>query len=148
MARHAGRASQVVVVVDVAIDALPRRHGMRTGQNESGGGVIELAIGPGHGVVTLLAGRREPGMRDWRCSRVVVRLMATHARSSGDVVVVVDVAVRTLPRRHRVRTAQREPGGAVVEGCIQPTGGAVTLLAGLREVRRHVIRIRRALEIL
>jgi len=132
----------------VAIDALPRRHGVRTRQNESGRGVIELAVGPCHHVVTLLAGRREPGMRDRRCCRVVVRLMATHAGSSGDVVVVIDVTVGTLARRHGMRTAQREPGGAVVKRCIQPTGGAVTLLAGLREVRRHVIRIRRALEIL
>jgi|SRR5437763_400429 len=121
---------------------------MRTRQNESGGGMIELAVGPRHHVVTLLAGRREPGMRDRRCCRVVVRLMATDAGGGGDVVVVIDVTVGTLARRHGMRTAQREPGGAVVEGCIQPTGGAVTLLAGLREVRRHVIRIRRALEIL
>ena len=39
------------------------------------------------------------------------------------------------------------PRGAVVEGGIQPAGGVVTLLTGLREIRRHVIRIRRALEI-
>ena len=144
---HASGAGQVVIVVNVAIDALARRHGMRTGQNESGRGVIELAIGPGHRVVTLLASCREPGMRHRRGRRVVVGLMATDAGGYGDVVVVIDVTVRALTRRHGVRSAQREPSGAVVEGCIQPTGRVVTLLTGLREIRRHVIRIRRALEI-
>ena len=79
---------------------------------------------------------------------VVVGLVTTHAGRGGEVVVVIDVTISTLPRRHGVRAGQREPGGVVVEGCIQPAGGVVALLAGLREVRRHVIRIRRALEIL
>ena len=146
--RHAGGAGQVVVVVDVAIRAEAWRHGVRAGQNESGGGVIEVAIGPGHRVVALLAGCRESGMR-YRCGRrVVVGLVATDAGGRGEVVVVIDVAIRAEARRHRVRTAQRETGGAVVEGCVQPTRSAVALFAGLREIRRHVIRVRRALEIL
>ena len=150
MATHAGGRGDVVIPVYVTVEALTRRHRVRSGQGESGAGVVEFAVGPKHGVMAALARRGEVRghvVHRAEC-RVVVGLMAADAGSSGDVVVVVDVAVRTLPRRHRVRTAQREPGGAVVEGCIQPTGGAVTLLAGLREVRRHVIRIRRALEIL
>ena len=134
----------------MAIDALARRHRVRSGQGESGAGVVEFAVSPKHRIVATLACCRE--MRRHvihRCSSgVVVGLMAAHAGSCGDVVVIIDVAVRTLPRWNRVRSSQREPGGVVVEGCIQPTGSAVTLLTGLREVRRHVIRIRRALEIL
>ena len=109
--------------------------------------MVEFAVGPKHRVVTLLAGGRESGMRHRRRRRVVVGLVATDAGGRGDVVVVIDVTVRALTRRHGVRSAQREPSGAVVEGCIQPTGRVVTLLTGLREIRRHVIRIRRALEI-
>ena len=133
MTRHARRARQVVVVVDVTIRALARRYGVRTGQNESGGRVIELPVGPGHSVVTLLARCRETGMRDWRCSRVVVSLMATDAGRRRDVVVVVDVTVRTLPRRHGMRTRQNESGGRVIELAIRPGHGVVTLRAGCRE---------------
>ena len=93
---------------------------MRSGQGESGTGVVEFAIGPKHRVVATLARGREMGRHviHRRSGRVVVGLMAAHARSSGDVVVVIDVAIRTLPRRHRVRSSQREPGGVVVESCI------------------------------
>ena len=150
MATHASRSGDVVIPVYVTIEALTRRHRVRPSQSESGAGVVEFAVGPKHGVMAALARRGEVRghvVHRAEC-RVVVGLMAAHAGSSGDVVVVVDVAVRTLPRRHRVRSSQREPGRVVVESCIQPAGGAVTLLTGLREVRRHVIRIRRALEIL
>jgi hypothetical protein len=36
----------------------------------------------------------------------------------------------------------------VIKGCIRPVARAVALLAGLRETRCDVVRIRRALEIL
>jgi hypothetical protein len=150
MATHAGGCGDVVIPVYVTIQALSRRHRVRSSQGKSGAGVVEFAVGPKHSVMAVLARRREVRgdvVHRAEC-RVVVGLMAAHAGSSCDVVVVVDVAVRTLPRRHRVRSRQREPGGVVVESCIQPTGGAVTLLTGLREVRRHVIRIGCALEIL
>jgi len=63
------------------------------------------------------------------------------------MVVVVNVAVSTLPRRNRVHAGKRKPGTVMVERCIQPGGRAVTLVAGLREIRGHVIRIGRALKI-
>src|SRR5438270_11852810 len=101
---------------------------MRTRQNESGGGMIELAVGPRHHVVTLLAGCREPGMRDRRCCRVVVRLMATHAGSSGDVVVVIDVTVRALARRHRVCAGQRDRKSVVEGRGVDPGGGVIIMM--------------------
>ncbi len=62
------------------------------------------------------------------------------------VVIPVYVALRALQRR--MRAGQREAGGRVVERRIPPRGSRVALLAGLREIRLHVVRIRRPLEIL
>ena len=121
---------------------------MRARQLKTGGGVVEGRIGPEHGVVAGFAGRREARMRHRRGRVVVIGLMARHTRGAGQVVVIVDVAIRTLPRRGRVRPGQREPRAVVVERRVQPGRGAVAGIASLREVRRHVIRIRRALVIL
>ncbi len=46
MARVAGHAAQVVVVVDVAVGAFAGRHGMAAGQKESSGGVVKLRVQP------------------------------------------------------------------------------------------------------
>ena len=74
--------------------------------------------------------------------------MAGHARRAAQVVIVVDVAIGTGTRRYSVQAGEREPRGCVVEGCVHPVGRVVTLIAGLREICRHVIRVRRALIIL
>ena len=55
MTGHAGRARQVVVIVDVAIDALTRWHGVHTGKRESCGIVIKRGIRPCRYGVALLA---------------------------------------------------------------------------------------------
>jgi len=47
-----------------------------------------------------------------------------------------------------VRAGQRESGGGVIESRIVPGRRAVALLARLREIRAHVIRRSRSLEIL
>jgi len=141
--RHARRAGQVVVVVDVAIDALARRHDVRTRQNESGGRVVELAVGPGHSVVTLRARGWETGMRNRRGRRVVVGLVAAHAGGRGDVVVVIDVTIRTLPRGHGMRTGQNESRGRVIELAICPGHSVMTLLAGCGEAGMRYRRGRR-----
>ena len=93
---------QAVVVIDMAVGAQSRRHGMHASQREAGGGVIELAICPGNGVVAIGACGREARVRYRRdCLRVVI-LVATDAGRVGDVVVVVDMAVGALPGRNRV----------------------------------------------
>jgi len=71
-------AGQIIVVVDVAIGAYARGNGVRVGQRESSGGVIELSVGPVHRVVAAFAGRRKARLDVVHRSRrgVVVLQMA------------------------------------------------------------------------
>ena len=139
-------AGQIVVIVHVALGAL---HGsMGAGQGESGGGVIKGRAGPGGRAVALLAGLREPGSHviGVRGALEIFQVAAHACRVRGrQVVVVVDVALRAL--HGRVRPGQGEPGSGVIESRACPGGGAVALLASLREAGRNVIGIRSALEI-
>lgn len=99
--------------------------------------------------MALIAGLGEVGRDVIRIGRaLIVSQVAAHARRVRNVVVVVDVAVGALPRRYRVHSRQRESGAVVIERCIRPRRGVVTLLARLREVRGDVIRIRCSLIIL
>ena len=116
VARVASRAGQVVVVALMAVGAEPWRHGVHARQRKSCGRVIELAVGPLHRVMTLFAGGGEAGMRHWAQRFVVVVLVATHAGGAGDFVVIVDVAIAALTRRHGVRPGQRKSGLRVIEG--------------------------------
>lgn len=61
MAGHAGRGGQVVVVIDVAVQANARWIGVRIGQREAGAGVVEFGVQPGIGAVALLAIRGKAG---------------------------------------------------------------------------------------
>ena len=98
----AERAVQGVVVTDMAVDTLPRWHSMRSGQREACGRVIKLGIDPGHSVMAVFAGRREARMGNRSRGGSVVLLVTSVAQGAIQRVVVVDVAVRTLPRRGRV----------------------------------------------
>ena len=150
VARIAQSAIQRVVVVDVTIGAAARRHRMRVGQRKPGCRVVKLAIGPLNGVVAGIASRREPrsGVR-YGCGRIVViRLVARHASFARQVVIIVDVAIRTYPGRNCVRAGEGEPGAGVVEGRVHPVRRVVTRIAGLREIRGDVIRIGGSLKIL
>ena len=112
--------------------------------------MVKRGVGPQTGVVTGFASGRECGcdVVHRRLRIVVIRLMARDAGGSGQVVIVVDVTIRTCPRRNGVTAREREPGGAVIERGVEPGAGAVALFAGLREIRGDVIGIGRSLEIL
>jgi len=147
MAVHASRAVQRVVVIDVTVGTLARRHGVQARQGKSGGGVVELSIAPLHRVVALLAGSGECGVR-YRGGRVVVILLvATDASGGGDAVVVVDVTVAALARRHVVRSGQRKSGFGMIERRRLPGRSVVAGVARLRESARDVTGVGRVLEI-
>lgn len=59
VASHACRAGQVVVIVNVAVSALPRGHRVRVGQWKADSRVIELRIQPAIRAVALFAGGPE-----------------------------------------------------------------------------------------
>ena len=117
-------------------------------QDKSGSGVIELGVGPLHGVVALLAGRRESLMGHRSGGVIVVGLVATDARCNRDVVVVVGVTIGALTRRHHMRTGQRESRLGVIEGCGLPGRSVVARTASLRESTGNVVGIGGSLEIL
>ncbi len=149
VAAHAGAAGQVVVVVDVAVGAGTWRHGVQAGEREPGAVVIEGGVEPGAGAVTLFAGLREIRSDVIRIGgSLEILQVAAHAGRGGEVVVVVDVAVGAGARRYRVQAGEREPGAVVIKRGIQPGAGVVALVAGLREVRRHVIGIGGSLVVL
>ena len=130
VARHAGRARNVVVVVDVTVGTRPRRNRVRSGQHKSRRGVVELTVAPLHRVMALLAGGGEPGMGHG-CGRVVViGLMATDAGRARQVVVIVDVAIGALTRRNGMCSREGEVHHRVVERCRRPGNGRVALGAG------------------
>lgn len=128
MARIAKGSGDVVVVVDVTIRALPRRHSMESSQRPARLRVVEGAIHPVNGVMTHLAscGKLCRDVIDRRLRIVVVVLMATHTAGIGDVVVVVEVAIGARPRRNGVHTSQCPASRRVVEGAIHPVGSVVT----------------------
>ena len=103
--------------------------------------VVKRRPRPCCGVVTRLASgweklrlRRVTGVR----GVVVIRLMAPDARRRQRREVVVDVAIGTLPRRHRVRTGQGERRVVVVKRGIGPYGRVVTKFTGGRETSGRV----------
>ena len=140
-------AGQVVVAVHVAAGAGDGR--VRPGQREPGGRVIEGRIAPGRRRMALLASLREIRLHVIRIGRALeVLQVAAHARGVrvGQAVIPVHVALRALQRR--VCAGQREARCGVVETRARPRRGVVALLAGLREVRLYVVRLRCPLEIL
>lgn len=103
MARVAQGAIQRIVVVDMAVGALPRRRGVTPRQRETGTVVIEGGICPRSGVVALIACLRKAGSDVIGiCSTLIVLQMTRDTGRGRQVVVVVDMAVGALPRRHGV----------------------------------------------
>ena len=66
MAVYARGAVQRVVVIDVTIGALTRRYGVHACQHKPCRRMVELAVGPLHGVMALFAGRRKARVRHRR----------------------------------------------------------------------------------
>ena len=60
VARNAGGRGQVVIVVDVAVSASPRRDGVRTREREVDGVVVEACRRPACSGVARFASLREP----------------------------------------------------------------------------------------
>lgn len=94
-----------VVIVDVAVGALPRRHRMRSGQRECRVVVIECGIGPDRRVVAqLTCGRETCGRVSGIVGARVIRLVTRVAQSAVQRIVIVLMAITALPRWHRMRT--------------------------------------------
>ena len=61
-----------VVVVDVAIRALTRWHGVRAGQRKTSTRMVKLAMRPEHRIMAACAGRRKSGMGNRsRCASII-----------------------------------------------------------------------------
>src|SRR6185437_5533884 len=126
VARRAGRTGQVVVAIYVTLRA--RCAYVHSGQRKTGGRVIKGGLQPRHGVVADGAVRGESRLRVVRVRGAVVVLhVALIARATGQVVVVVDVTLRTL--QSRMSVCQRKSDRVVIEARRLPRAGAVAGLA-------------------
>ena len=135
MTGHAGRAGQVVVIVNVAIGACARRDRVQAGEREPGGVVIKCGIQPTASGMTLLAGLRKIRVDVVGIGRALEVLQVTgHAGRAGQVVVIVNVTIRARAWRDSMQSGKRESGTVVIKRCIQPTASGMTLLAGLRKI--------------
>jgi len=144
VAGNARRTGDVVVAkfCVVAIRALPRRNGVRAGQNKVHHRVIESGRGPGHRGMALRAVRREVG-RDVIRVRGALEIfeVAGNTGGAGEVVVIVDVAIHALARRHCMATGQRKSCRRVIELRIQPVVCRMAGFAGSRKFAGDMVGI-------
>jgi hypothetical protein len=147
VASYTRRARQAVVVLLVAIRALPRRYRMHSRQGETGHAVVELPVRPRNRVVTRLTVRGETLVRHRAGRVVVISLVARNTSRAREVEGVVDVAIRAGAGRNRVPPSQRESHRVVIELRIQPVVRSVALFAGSRVSEGDVIRGRGLLEV-
>ena len=102
----------------MAIEARARRIGVRIGQWEADGVVVESCRLPGNGSVASLASLREAP-----CDVVRIRgaleifQVAGSAGRAGQVVVVVDMTIEAYAGRIGVRIREREADACMVEFC-------------------------------
>jgi len=137
MACCTSRARQVVVIVHVALSA--RRGRMCSRQSKAGRRMVERRVQPVRRIVAPFASRRiaQRDMIHRRLRVVVIRLVARHARRTGQLIVVVDVA--QCARGGSVETCERPTGTGVVELAVRPQHSVVAALASCREAERNVI---------
>ncbi len=144
---HAGRAGQVVVVVNVAVGALTRRNCVRTGQHKIHKRMIKSCRLPSGRRVALRTIRREV-----RCDVIGIRgpleifQVAADAGRAGQIVIVVHVAIDALTWRNSVPSAQREPDRTVIEIRVQPCVRSMAGCAVRGEPSLRVIWIARRFE--
>ena len=138
MARIAVGRQSGVVVVDVAACAGNRHMGTRQGKRRVV--VIEACRNPRRCVVAYLTLLWEAGsdVIRVRCTLEILEVAADTGRA-GQVVIVIDMALRALHRR--MGASQREAGSRVIEACRNPRGCAMADFAGLRESLLNVIGI-------
>ena len=147
VASYAGRAGQIVIVVNVALGT--RHSRMRAGQRKSRGGVIKGCSRPGNRVVTLLAGLGKAAADVIRVRRPLEIFQVTRNAGrirAGQVVIAIHVAL--IAGDSRVGAGQREASRSVIELGVEPRIHSVALLAGGRELGGDVIRIRGLLKAL
>ena len=146
MAGHARRVRTGQIVVAVYMACAAGSRGVRARQGEARRRVVEGSIAPVGCGMALVAGLGEASLHVIRIRRSLeIRQVTLRARSAGQLVVVVGVALCTLQGDMRAR--QRKAGSRVIEGSVRPRGGGVALLASLRETRLHVVGIGGALEV-
>ena len=103
---------------------------------------------PGYGGMALRAVRREVCRDVVRVRSALEILEVTgDASRAGQVVVIVDVAIGALPRRHRMSTAQRESHRIVIELGIHPVIAGMAGIAAGGKFRANVIGIGGGLKI-
>ena len=122
---------------------------MRPGQSEARAVMVERRIQPRSRVVALPAALREIGRYVIRiCRPLVILQVAGNAGRAGQVVIVIDVAITTLPWRHGMHAGQGKSGQRVIKRRIRPRDCVVALVACLGKRRRYVVRIGGCLVIL
>lgn len=75
------------------------------------------------------------------CGSLIILQVAGDTSRTRQVVVVVQVAVGALPRRHRVPSRQGKSDGRMIKVRTQPAIRGVTAFAGSREFARRVVGI-------
>ena len=148
MAGDARCAREVVIIIDVAIGALPGRDRVHARQRKVGRVVVKRRVRPRCGVVALIASLRKTSGHVIRIGgSLIVLEVAAHASRAGQVVIVVDVAIGAHARRHRMASSQRKSNRVVVESRVQPGVRPVAEAARRGEPARDVARVGGPLEI-
>ena len=73
------------------------------------------------------------------CCRLIILQVAIHASRADEVVIVADMTIGALPRRHGVAGGQGKSDRAVIELGVQPVVGSVATIAGGGKVGRDVV---------
>ena len=141
MARHARRTRQVVVVIDMAIRTLSRRHRVRPCQHKIDHRVVKRRRSPRNSRMALRAVRRKIRRHVIRIrSPLEIFQVAADTGGAGQVEVVIDVTIDTLPRRDRVAVGQRKSYRRVIKLHVKPAVRVVADVARRRESGTRVIR--------